>query len=168
MIQANHEDDPNRRKKFCEGYLEVCEKNAQLSGNVQYDNKTHWEITREIYIIALAESLWIYILCNNTMQIYQELERFDLSSKKSFFRQYFESFLSSLSTWTHCRNLLYHAFGYEDAESYFQQDDASAYDHRDVKAHLDPNRWVVQKGSIQCLAGSLCLAPVEFFLWKHF
>ncbi|XP_076322031.1 uncharacterized protein LOC143231372 [Tachypleus tridentatus] len=57
-------------------------------------------------------------------------------------------------------------FGEE--ECFFQQDGAPPHFHRDVGAYLDastPDRWIGRRGSVEFLARSPDLTPIDFFLW---
>ncbi|XP_076320494.1 uncharacterized protein LOC143230577 [Tachypleus tridentatus] len=57
-------------------------------------------------------------------------------------------------------------FGEE--ECFFQQDGAPPHFHRDVRVYLDasmPDRWIGRRESVEFLARSPDLTPMDFFLW---
>ena len=59
---------------------------------------------------------------------------------------------------------------FRNEEWYFQQDGVPPHYHRDVRAYLDghlPNRWVIQRGSIEYPPHSPDFTPMDFFMWGH-
>ncbi|PNF14690.1 hypothetical protein B7P43_G10269 [Cryptotermes secundus] len=84
----------------------------------------------------------------------------------TYFRVYVVSLIETLTR--ALGHPLKRCFG--DAEIYFQQEGAPPHYHREVRACLDttlPDRWIGRGGSVEYLARSPDLTPMDFLLWGY-